>query len=145
MRVLEYKVVTVDNNLTLNLHDGGGHRRIMRGKIEVVVESDTEVRNIAILVVDAGPLTGKSVAWIGGGFCVGPRICAIAECHQTVYEIEPALAEFCPPGVTFVPGDWRDTLTGKYDVIFYDLGGDVPRGILSQHLNRSGAILPKEN
>jgi hypothetical protein len=46
--------------------------------------------------------------------------------------------------VSFVPGDWRDMIDGLFDVIVYDLGGDVPRETLSQHLNRGGIILPNE-
>jgi hypothetical protein len=35
-------------------------------------------------------------------------------------------------------------MRGTYDVIVYDLGGDVPREFLSEHLNAGGIILPKE-
>ena len=46
--------------------------------------------------------------------------------------------------VKFIPGDWRDTISGHYDVIVYDLGGDIPRDILAKHLNKGGIILPNE-
>jgi len=94
---------------------------------------------------ESAPLYGKSVAWIGGGFCIGPRVFAIADCTQTVYEIEPALREFCPEGVEFISGDYRETMRGNYDVIVYDLGGDTPRKFLERHLNPGGKILPEKD
>lgn len=97
----------------------------------------------ARFALDAAPFTGKTIAWIGGGLCVGPRLFAMVECTQDVYEIEVELKEFCPPGVAFAAGDWRDTLKAKYDVIIYDLGGETPAGELSKFLRPGGMILPK--
>lgn len=98
----------------------------------------------ARFALDAAPFAGKSVAWIGGGLCIGPRLFAIGDCGQAVYEIEPALEEFCPKGVTFIPGDWRDTISGRFDVVIFDLGGEVPREELAKFLTPSGCILPRE-
>ena len=96
-----------------------------------------------LLAIREAGIHSGSVAHIGGGLCCLARMMGPAYQH-TVYEIEPALEEFCPEGVTFIPGDWRDTISGKYDVIVYDLGGEVPREELSGHLNPGGRILPPE-
>jgi hypothetical protein len=106
-------------------------------------QQDTYAR-AARFAIEAGPLVGKAVAWIGGGLCIGPRVFMVAQPTQTVYEVEPALREFCPPGAAFACGDWRDTLKAKYDVIVYDLGGEVPYAELSKFLREGGKILPEE-
>lgn len=142
MRILDSRNVVVREEL--RLHEDGNHRTLWRGQSLLADDSlDTHAR-AARFALDAAPLTGKTVAWIGGGFCVGPRLFAIADCKQTVYELEPRLAEFAPEGVRFIAGDYRDTLSGKYDIIVYDLGGDVPRGLLAQFIAPGGMILPKE-
>jgi hypothetical protein len=125
--------------------DDRGRHTLYVGQSAEATEEDDQVAAMARHVFAASPLTGKTVAWIGGGFCIGPRLFSIASCKQTVYEIEPALERFCPDGITFIPGDWRDNLTGKFDVIVYDLGGPIPYDILAQHLNPGGIILPKAN
>lgn len=126
--------VTVDCSLPYRLawHDG----------VCIATEDRAQYESLVTWAVQAGPIRGKKIAWIGGGFCVGPRVFSIADCIQTVFELEPFLAEFCPNGVQFVPGDYRDTMVGAFDVIVYDLGGEVPREFLSQHLNSGGIILP---
>ena len=113
---------------------------IKDGQSVATDEADTFVR-ASHFAIKAGSLTGKSVAWIGGGLCIGPLVFAISDCKQTVYEIEPALAEFCPEGVRFVPGDWQDTLTGTFDVIVFDLGGEAPKALLTPHLAPGGLLL----
>ena len=130
------------DGLTLEIHNGEGYRMVMRGNINICIDNSVETEFNSMCREQAGDVKGKTVAWIGGGLCIGPRLFDGAV--QTVYEILPALKTFCPEGVTFVPGDWRDTLTGKYDVIIYDLGGDVPREHLAKHLTPGGIVLPKE-
>jgi protein-L-isoaspartate O-methyltransferase len=34
---------------------------------------------------------------------------------------------------------------GTYDIIIYDLGGEVPRETLAKHLNPGGKILPEKD
>lgn len=142
MRVLEAAVKEVDNSLVESTHGGLGYRVVMRCDRGVCDDGPDTYARAARFAIEAGSLHWKSVAWIGGGLCVGPAVFAAAGCRQTVYEIEPALAEFCPRGVTFVAGDWRDNITGTFDVIVYDLGGDVPRETLEKHLAVGGLILP---
>ena len=143
-RVLESVDVPATMRPRLSVDDAYGYTQILCNGDVIDSDSQDELVRSAKFALDAQP-RGKSVAWIGGGICHGPRLFAIADCKQTVYEIEPALAEFCPEGVTFIPGDYRDTLTGTYDVIIYDLGGAVPVELLSRHLKRGGVILPKED
>ena len=126
----EVRIIVGDRGERHYLVDGGA----------IATEGDDQVARMAWIAMQI-PL-GASVAWIGGGFCIGPRLSMGRK--QTVYEIEPALREFCPEGVEFVPGDWRDTISGKYDVIVFDLGGDVPRETLAKYLNPGGVLLPKE-
>lgn len=141
MRILETRDITIREDLRVETRDDGLNR-IWRGA-GLVCDDSPEQHAVAVkYAIAAAPLAGKSVAWIGGGLCVGPRLFAIADCTQTVYEIEPALFEFCPSGVTFIGGDWRDTITGKFDVIVYDLGGDTPKEELAKFLNLGGKILP---
>ena len=134
--------MTVREEFYVTTHVGGGHRLLMWGNACVSDDGEGTLARCASWAISLGNLQGKTVAWIGGGFCIGPRLFAIADCKQTVYEIEPALREFCPEGVEFVAGDYRDTLTGLFDVIVYDLGGEVPRETLSRHINPGGKILP---
>jgi hypothetical protein len=145
MRVLDAAMRTVDNSLREGVLPGQSFRVLLRGNVSVDCESDSEVANRTRWVLAIGPQKGKSVAWIGGGFCIGPQLLLYGGAKQTVFEIEPSLREFCPEGVEFVPGDWRDTISGRFDVICYDLGGDVPRETLLKHLKPGGVILPKED
>ena len=116
---------------------------ITRDGMMVCSDGAFEQANALMYLGAAGPIDGKSIAWIGGGYCVGPRLFALHDCKQTVYEIEPSLDQFCPQSVAFVSGDWRNTLTGTYGVIIYDLGGEVPRELLSKFLSHDGVILPE--
>lgn len=116
----------------------------MKDGLNFVGEDTETYARAARFAIDAAPFTLKTVAWIGGGMCVGPRLFTVTRCTQTVYEIEPSFAEFCPVGITFVPGDWRVTLTGRFDIIVFDLGGPVPYGDLTPFLNIGGIILPEE-
>ena len=143
MRVLEVGTRVVENNLVLNQSLGKDYRYITRGGITICDDADSTIARIGGYAIQARNLNNKTVAWIGGGLCVGPRIFGVAKCTQTVYELEPALAEFCPNSCTFVPGDWHTTLTGAYDVIVYDLGDATPEEItqLNAHLNVGGLLL----
>jgi hypothetical protein len=108
-------MIELGDGLTLKIHAGEGYRMVMRGNINICIDNNRETAFNAMCREQAGDVTGKTVAWIGGGMCIGPRLFAGAK--QTVYEILPALKQFCPDGVKFIPGDWRDTISGKYDVI----------------------------
>jgi len=140
MRILEAATKTVDDSLVETKHTGLGYNIVLRGDRGVCDDNQDTYARAAKFAIDANP-AGKSVAWIGGGLCVGPKVFAIAGCRQTVYEIEPALAEFCPEGVRFVPGDWQATIRGQFDVIVYDLGGEVDKALLTPHLAPGGLIL----
>ena len=123
--------IDCSNSFRIAFNESGG----------IAAEEPSEYAFLVACALDCAPINGKSIAWIGGGFHVGPRLFVGAK--STVYEIEPDFREFCPEGVEFIPGDWRDTITGTYDVIVYDLGGDVPRETLMRHLKPGGVILPK--
>ena len=144
MRVLDARNLTIREELTIHC-DNPGSRFVRKGAVYLCGEDDSSYALAARFAIAAETLTDKTVAWIGGGLCVGPRLFAVSSCKQTVYEIEQSLDEFCPEGVTFVGGDWRDTFAGKYDVIVFDIGGDVPRETLSRHLNPGGKILPAKD
>lgn len=146
IRVLSTRIIPMVSVPNVWVDEAYGYRALFsydNGQIDGE-DQDRQARTAAFAYA-AGPLTGKSVAWIGGGFCYGPRCFSIADCKQTVYEIEPDLAEFCPEGIEFIPGDWSDTLRGEYDVVIFDLGGDVPRERLMRHLTPGGVILPKKD
>jgi hypothetical protein len=143
VRILDAQKVESLEALVLTTHAGGGYRIVVRGRTELVCDESGDTHAAAAkYAIAAGDLDGRLVAWIGDGFCVGPKVFAIADCLQAVYELEPSFAEFCPAGIRFVPGDWRDTIGGKFDVIVYDLGGEVPRAELSKFLAPGGVILP---
>jgi hypothetical protein len=141
MRTLDQRKKQIDDDLVEKV-DATGNRVVYRGESCVSADSAEQLLFVAGCALQARNLQRKTVAWIGGGFCIGPRLFDISNCTQTIYEIEPALAEFCPRNMTFIPGDYRATLTGTYDVIVYDLGGEVPRKELSAFLNSGGIILP---
>ena len=140
MRVIDSRNLNVREDISIHEDNGPGRRIAYRGSTCFCDEADDMTR-AGRFAIEAGKLHGKSVAWIGGGFCLGPRVFAIAECVQTVYEIEPALEEFCPEGVKFIPGDWHDTISGQYDIIVYDLGGEPPTTELTKHLKSSGILI----
>jgi len=107
-------------------------------------DGDLSVFARRLLEIRASGIHKGAVAHIGGGLCLLTQMMGPAYEH-VVYEIGEELREFCPDGVTFIPGDWRDTISGKYDVVIYDLGGEVPRETLAKFLAPGGVILPKDN
>jgi len=141
MRSIASRQVTTTETVYVHEDNGVGHRFLYLGAHPFLSEAEGYERAPAFAIA-AGNLEGKSVAWIGGGFCIGPRVFAISGCTQDVYEIEPSLSEFCPQDVTFIPGDYRDTMRGRYDVIVFDLGGEIPVEFLSRHLKPGGRIIP---
>ena len=143
IRVLESVTIPATETPRLWIDDSPGYPVVFTAELgSIADEGPGQMAFTSQCQLETSPLTGKTVAWIGGGTCLGPRIFAESGCVQTVYEIEPTLAEFCPSGVAFVPGDWRATISGKFDVVIYDLGGDVPYDALAAHLNNGGKILP---
>ena len=137
-------MIELGDGLVETIHAGEGFRMVMRDGMTVCADGQFDRDFNLKCVRDSEPLDGKRIAWIGGGYCIGATEAAKSPCTQTVYEIEPDLEEFCPKGVTFIPGDWRDTISGKFDIAVYDLGGPVPYDILTQYLAPGGLILPKE-
>lgn len=134
------------SELRITTHGGGGYRMVMRGEASVCSESDTDLAIEAryALRIRESHLY-ESVAVIGGGFCILPRLLGSA-LDIDIYEIVPELERFRPWHAAFIPGDWRDTLRGTYDVIVYDIGdlSREDRERLTSHLNPGGLLLPLE-
>jgi hypothetical protein len=145
IRTLKVSVVPATEKPEIWVDTFSGYSQILSRDGLIAADDQECYAQSTRFALSAAPLNGKLIAWIGGGLCIGPRLFALAECEQVVYEIEPLLAEFCPKGVKFIPGDWRDTISGTYDVIVYDLGGEVPRETLANFLAPGGVILPKED
>lgn len=125
--------------------DGNGNRCIVKGSRVIATETDSDYARTCRFAFGAAPLAGKRIAWIGGGLCLGPRLFVMLGVdQQVVFEIEPSLAQFAIEYAEFIPGDWRVTLTGTFDVILYDIGDTVPYEELTKHLNPGGVILPME-
>ena len=145
-RTLDTDTIVVDNNLVISDHPMG-YQIVMRGSTFVCDDSsDTQARAYQF-AIEAGPLAGKTVAWIGGGLCVGPNLFQLSNPTQTIYEIEAELDEFCLPPMTFVPGDYNTTLTGLFDLIVYDIPGELATPttlFLSDHLAPGGEIIVVE-
>ena len=123
--------------------DQQGFRHVILGNTTIASNTDDQVAAMARHVM-AMPARPTTVAWIGGGLCIGPRIArGKVRDRQDVYELRPALERFCPAYATFIPGDWHATLTGQYDVIVYDLGEltDNDRERLTTHLAAGGVLL----
>ena len=127
--------------IEVKIHNGQGYREVFKDGFVICDDSSETVDRVTGYLSVPSNLYEKSVAWIGGGLCVGPKLFASYYCKQTIFEIEPEMEEFCPEGAKFVAGDWRETFHGSYDVIVYDLAGNVPEE-LSKHLNPGGVILP---
>ena len=126
--------------------DQQGFRHVVLGNATIASDTDDQVAAMARHVV-AMPARPNTVAWIGGGLCVGPRIArGKVRDRQDVYELRPQLQRFCPNYATFIVGDWSTTLAGLYDVIVYDLGelSDNDRVLLNQHLAPGGMLLGGE-
>ena len=143
--VLDARTRTISDDLVVKRHAGEGYRLCFRGEVPVCDDGPSTWERAAHFAADmaeVGPR--KAVAILGGGFCVLPRVLRCARHTMTVYEIEAALGRFCPNYATFVPGDWRTTLTGLYDVIVYDIGDNPDRAYLESHLNPGGLLLGLE-
>ena len=146
IEILDQVTVVVEKDESLFLEvQPDGERRLFRGLRSIADDGDglmaTEAR-YALKVRDFKP-RGCTVAIIGGGLGILPRL-LWKDYTITVHEIEPRLDRFTPNWCTFIPGDWRTTISGTYDVIVYDLGGDVPVEELTPHLAPGGIILPAE-
>jgi hypothetical protein len=138
--ILDRRTKVVDDNLELFIHDGGGHRMIKRGSAFICNEALEEFGRCAKLLLDLRLPPRSSIAIIGGGFCIMPRLLQGRGLTITVFEIEPALARFCPDNCTFIPGDYHETLQGRYDGIIYDLPIALDTD-LTPYLNPGGIIL----
>ena len=126
------------------IREPNGTRHLLVGNRTEASDSPDQWAAVAKHVA-AFPARPETVAWIGGGFCIGPRIArGRVRTRQDVYELRPLLAKYCPAYATFVPGDYRTTLTGLYDVIVYDIGDAPDRATLETHLNPGGLLLGLE-
>lgn len=140
--------VTMTTTITIEemVHAGEGYLMVMRGNQCIASESDFDVARSARFLLalrEAGIVSG-TVAHIGGGMCIAPRLLGTAFRHD-VYEIEPSLRRYVPEGANFIEGDYGDTLptAGRtYDVILYDLGDETPAEQLAAYLNPGGVVLP---
>lgn len=134
--------------LDLCRHDGGGYNVVMLGEREVCDDGpETCFRSKeyyeTIAAFKPAPAT---VAHIGGGLAIAPRLLGLAGYAQTVYEQHEGLREFAESAhAAFVPGDWRGTISGTFDVIVYDIGDAVPYDLLATHLKPGGIILPERS
>lgn len=117
----------------------GPPRQLLLGDEVLATEDLVEWGRMAQQVVRMPP--GCTVAWIGSGFCLGPRIARGRVGRQTVYEKRPAVARFIPSFCTTVVGDYRSALTGTFDVIVYDVGDEPDRELLNAHLAPGGLLL----
>jgi hypothetical protein len=141
--VLETRTKTVDDSLVERRHPEG-HRVLMRGDRSIASDGEADLARAARFAIDLKVARGAAVAIIGGGLCVLPRVLRGRGYTQHVYEIEPALDRYCPDYATFIPGDYRTTLTGLYDAIVYDLGDPADTALLNAHLNPGGLLLGVE-
>lgn len=142
---LDRRTRQVADDLEVRIHAGEGHRLVFRGDVPLCDDGPNtweRAGRFAAGMAELGPR--KTVAIIGGGFSIIPRVLRIARHTMTVYEIEGKLERFCPNYATFIPGDWRTTLTGRYDVIVYDIGDTPDRATLEAHLNPGGLLLGLE-
>lgn len=125
MEILDESTRTVDNSLVIKTHDGGGHRMLVRGDRLIADENDLQWAYAAKYAAAVHKVpTIQSVAIIGGGFCLTPRV--MGPHHDyTIFELEPALRRFAPRGATFIEGDWRITfppMAQEFDAVILDTG-----------------------
>ena len=96
--------------------------------------------------IDAlGLPAGSSVAHLGGGMGLLPKMLMGRGFEQEVFEIDDAIAKWLLEGVpgthsTIHVGDWRETLVGSYEIIVYDIDAPVDMDSLRKHLNPDGHI-----
>lgn len=122
MRVLESGTKEVDNSLVEKIHDGMGYRMVFRGTTPLCDDSPTAYERASRFAMIVQPRVGQTVAWLGGGLGVGPKLFALFGCSQTIYEAEAALSTYVDGVGQFIPGLWQDTLTGNFDAIICDTG-----------------------
>jgi hypothetical protein len=131
-------------------HNGEGYSVIMRDQFEIASEKpDQWMRAGKFAIAVNKEMTGKgwtSVGHLGGGFNYLARILRLTKFNQTIYEIEPALEDKCPPGVTFVAGDWFLTLpSGVHDLLIWDIDEDPPVASLHERLKPGGCVMYQKN
>jgi hypothetical protein len=140
--VLRTEIIPAIERPTLWVDDAPGYRVLMAPNDTVIATEDPGMLAAAAEYRLQIP-KGNKVAVIGGGFCVLPRL--LLDCQVDVYETIQELAQYVPPGANFIVGDWSTTLVDAYNVIVYDLGGEVPYAQLEPHLLTDGFILPRRS
>ena len=123
--ILRTYIVPVERSMRIVTSENGD-RHLYDGASCVATEGDDQVARCARFVLAIRDLTpgAISVAHIGGGFCITARLLGDGFGH-TIYEKELDLARFAPEGATFVPGDWRETFKGSFDVVIVDTGDSL--------------------
>lgn len=117
----EEQTVAVDKTLRLLEHP---YLRVMVGGDCVSEESDSEICRLARLALQLWDLPIRSkVAVLGGGTMILPRLLTAHD--VTVFELEGPLVEEMVQRYAglcnVVVGDFRQTLTGKWDAIVDDI------------------------
>lgn len=122
--------------------DDQGVRHLIVGNTVEATESLDQWGVLAKCVAQF-PARPNTVAWIGGGFCLGPRIArGRVKDAQHVYEKRSQMQRFCPNYATFILGDYKTTITGTYDVIVYDDGTTPPdMTVINVHLAPGGTFV----
>ncbi len=97
-------------------------------------------------MIDALELPEARIAHLGGGMGWLPKMLTGYGYEQDVYEKDLDIVAFLETGIlaehmNFIGGDYKDTLTGAYDIIVYDIDEYLEDdSFIKSHLKEGGKL-----
>lgn len=130
-------------------HYSNGYKVLIKGKWherkEFAWESPDLMEKYARTALSLMDEKGR-VGFIGAGTCVTPRLISGSNLQIDIYEIEKDIIDLAKKTYSgsdqwnFIHGDYKEKLSGFYDIIVYDLVEPIDKGILLQNLKKEGKI-----
>ncbi len=103
------------------------------------------------MAAELGKGKGRSIAFVGGGFCLLPRRLDLgAWLRIDIYEREKFIVDWVKANrltkeqaakFHFRVGDYKATLSGLYDVVVFHLSEPPGRDLLTAHLAKGGRVI----
>ena len=143
---LKLKWVTLDN----------GEVEIRLGKAAIATDGDDQWARMGRFASKM-PNRMSSLAWIGAGTAIGPRLCRgrmNGAAKMDIYELrQPIINKLATKyqsqatNWNFVVGDYKATLAlaGLYEVIVYDIDEPADSALLQAHLAPGGTVFGSMN
>lgn len=116
--ILEERTRLTEVDDTLRVQDN----RVYRGTVCIAGNDDAEWARMARWAAQIVRRPPGQLAMLGLGMGILPKLLP-PTWDVAIFELERAVAAaFAPPGATVILGDFRETLSGSWDVIANDTG-----------------------